>query len=120
MPAHLRPSRGKDDVGTWDFIFDRTSDGRSLKWLNLVYEYTGECLALEARRGMTADRDPRHPRRGRDATRWPAAPGLRIFNIVCSKHFGQVVIIPTTTQPPGLEARVGCLLLLQQADGQLP
>src|SRR5438445_786134 len=24
---HLRPSRGKDDVWTWDFIFDRTSDG---------------------------------------------------------------------------------------------
>jgi putative transposase len=31
--CHLRPSRGKDDVWTWDFIFDRTSDGRSLKWL---------------------------------------------------------------------------------------
>src|SRR5512135_884575 len=46
--------------------------------------------------------------------------GLRIFNIVCSKHLGQVVIIPTTPQPLGLEARVGCLLLLQQADGQLP
>jgi transposase InsO family protein len=52
--CHLRPSRGKDDVWTWDFIFDRTSDGRSLKWLSLVDEYTRECLALEARRGMTA------------------------------------------------------------------
>jgi transposase InsO family protein len=53
--CHLRPSRGKDDVWTWDFLFDRTSDGRSLKWLSLVDEYTRECLALEARRGMTAD-----------------------------------------------------------------
>jgi putative transposase len=53
--CHLRPSRGKDDVWTWDFIFDRTSDGRSLKWLSIVDEYTRECLALEARRGMTAD-----------------------------------------------------------------
>ena len=53
--CHLRPSRGKDDVWTWDFIFDRTSDGRSLKWLSLVDEYTRECLALEARRGMTAE-----------------------------------------------------------------
>lgn len=52
--CHLRPSRGKDDVWTWDFIFDRTSDGRSLKWLSLIDEYTRECLALEARRGMTA------------------------------------------------------------------
>ena len=36
--CHLRPSRGKDDVWTWDFIFDRTGDGRSLKWLSIVDE----------------------------------------------------------------------------------
>jgi putative transposase len=53
--CHLRPSRGKDDVWTWDFIFDRTSDGRSLKWLSIIDEYTRECLALEARRNMTAE-----------------------------------------------------------------
>ena len=53
--CHLRPSRGKDDIWTWDFIFDRTSDGRSLKWLSLVDEYTRECLVLEARRSMTAE-----------------------------------------------------------------
>jgi transposase InsO family protein len=52
--CHIRPSRGKDDVWTWDFIFDRTSDGRGLKWLSLIDEYTRECLALEPRRGMTA------------------------------------------------------------------
>lgn len=53
--CHLRPSRGKDDVWAWDFIFDRTRDGRSLKWLSIVDEYTRECLALEARRGMIAE-----------------------------------------------------------------
>ena len=53
--CHLRPARGKDDVWTWDFIFDRTSDGRSLKWLSIIDEYTRECLALEARRGITAE-----------------------------------------------------------------
>lgn len=53
--CHLRPSRGKDDVWTWDFTFDRTRDGRSLKWLSLIDEYTRECLALEARRSMTAE-----------------------------------------------------------------
>jgi putative transposase len=53
--CHLRPARGKDDVWTWDFMFDRTSDGRSLKWLSIIDEYTRECLALEARRGMTAE-----------------------------------------------------------------
>jgi putative transposase len=52
--CHLEPSRGKDAVWTWDFIFDRTSDGRSLKWLSLIDEYTRECLSLEARRSMTA------------------------------------------------------------------
>jgi transposase InsO family protein len=53
--CHLRPSLGKDDVWTWDFVFDRTADGRSLKWLTLIDEYTRECLVLEARRGMTAE-----------------------------------------------------------------
>ena len=52
--CHLRPSRGKDDVWAWDFVFDRTSDGRSIKWLTLIDEYIRECLALEARRCMTA------------------------------------------------------------------
>ena len=52
--CHLRSSRGKDDVWAWDFVFDRTSDGRSIKWLTLIDEYTRECLALEARRCMTA------------------------------------------------------------------
>jgi transposase InsO family protein len=52
--CHLRPARGKDDVWTWDFLFDRTSDGRSLKWLSLIDEFTRECLSLEARRRMTA------------------------------------------------------------------
>ena len=42
-----------------------TSDGRSLKWLSLIDEYTRECLALEARRGMTAEEIPCHPGRGR-------------------------------------------------------
>jgi putative transposase len=29
--CHLKPSRGKYGVWTWDFLFDRTSDGRSLR-----------------------------------------------------------------------------------------
>jgi transposase InsO family protein len=53
--CHLRPSLGKDDVWTWDFLFDRTSNGRSLKWLSLIDEYTRECLVLEARPSMTAE-----------------------------------------------------------------
>jgi transposase InsO family protein len=44
----------KDHVWAWDFIFDRTSNGRSIKWLSIVDEYTRECLALEVGRTMTA------------------------------------------------------------------
>jgi putative transposase len=50
----LRPAEYKDHVWAWDFLHDRTSDGRPLKWLTLVDEYTRECLALEVGRGMTA------------------------------------------------------------------
>jgi putative transposase len=33
-----QPARFQNDVGTWDFIHDRTADGRPLKWLTLVDE----------------------------------------------------------------------------------
>ena len=49
-----RPAGHKGHVWAWDFLHDRTADGRPLKWLTLVDEYTRECLALEVRRGMTA------------------------------------------------------------------
>jgi transposase InsO family protein len=42
----------KDHVWAWDFVFDRTESGRSIKWLSIVDEYTRECLALEVDRRM--------------------------------------------------------------------
>ncbi len=47
----LRPEH-RNHVWAWDFIHDRTQDGRSLKWLTVVDEYTRECLALEVGRRM--------------------------------------------------------------------
>jgi transposase InsO family protein len=44
----MQPAQFKNDVWTCDFIHDRTADGRPLKWLTLVDEYTRECLALHA------------------------------------------------------------------------
>ena len=44
----------KDHVWAWDFLFDVTVSGGTLKWLTVVDEYTRECLALEVGRGMTA------------------------------------------------------------------
>jgi putative transposase len=43
-----------NQVWAWDFIFDRTANGRSLKWLTLIDEYTRECLVLEVGRTMTS------------------------------------------------------------------
>jgi transposase InsO family protein len=40
-------------VWTCDFIHDRTADGRPLKWLTLVDEYTRECLVLNAASSLT-------------------------------------------------------------------
>jgi len=44
----------KNHVWAWDFVFDADVRGRSLKWFNLIDEYTRECLALEVERSMTA------------------------------------------------------------------
>jgi transposase InsO family protein len=49
---HRATHRGH--VWAWDFVHDRTADGRPLKWLSVVDEFTRECVALEVRRGMTA------------------------------------------------------------------
>jgi putative transposase len=49
-----RPAEHKNHVWAWDFLHDRTSDGRPLKWFTMVDEYTRECLLLEVGRGMPA------------------------------------------------------------------
>ena len=41
-------------VWTYDFMFDATSDGRQLKFLNVIDEYTRLCLRIEVGRSMTA------------------------------------------------------------------
>jgi putative transposase len=43
-----QPAAFKNDVWTCDFLFDRTADGKPLKWLSVVDEYTRECLVLYA------------------------------------------------------------------------
>ena len=44
----------KNQVWAWDFVHDRTTEGRSLKWLTIVDEYTRECLALRVARSIKA------------------------------------------------------------------
>ena len=51
----LRPEH-KDHVWSYDFMVDRTTDGRAFKILNIIDEYTRECLAiLVARKIKTQD-----------------------------------------------------------------
>jgi len=42
-PTHIR---------SYDFVMDRTQDGRPLKLLTIVDEYTRECLAIAVRRRL--------------------------------------------------------------------
>lgn len=51
----LLKSERKDHVWCWDFVFDRTTSGSSLKWLSIVDEYTRECLTLKVDRSITSE-----------------------------------------------------------------
>lgn len=49
----LRPEH-KDHVWSYDFVMDRTSDGRAFRILTIIDEYTRECLATLVKRGITS------------------------------------------------------------------
>ncbi len=44
----------KDHVWSYDFLTDRTEDGRQVRLLAVIDEYTRECLAIEVGRSFTA------------------------------------------------------------------
>ena len=50
----LRPQH-KDHVWSYDFVADRTDDGRPLRMLTLLDEYTRECLAIDVERRLTSE-----------------------------------------------------------------
>ncbi len=45
----------RDHVWSYDFVIDRTEDGRRLKMMPIVDEYTRECLTIEVERSITAE-----------------------------------------------------------------
>jgi transposase InsO family protein len=47
----LRPER-PNHVWAYDFVMDRTRDGRAVRMLTVIDEYTRECLAIRAGRRM--------------------------------------------------------------------
>jgi len=50
----LRPEH-RDHVWSYDFVFDRTHDGRRLRMLTVIDEFTRECLAIDVSRRMTSE-----------------------------------------------------------------
>ena len=50
----LRPEH-RDHVWSYDFMMDRTRDGKAFKILNIIDEYTRECLATLVARKITAE-----------------------------------------------------------------
>jgi putative transposase len=52
--VRLRPEH-RDHVWSYDFIIDRTVDGKKFKILNIIDEYTRECLATLVDRKIKAD-----------------------------------------------------------------
>ena len=43
------------DVWTWDFVQSSTVDGRTIRFLNIVDEYTRQCLAIKVGRSITSE-----------------------------------------------------------------
>jgi len=52
--VRLRPSY-TDHVWSYDFVQDRTSDGRAFRMLTLINEYSRECLAIDVARKLTSE-----------------------------------------------------------------
>ena len=44
----------RDHVWSYDFVQDRTSDGRKFRMLTIIDEYTRECLAIRVRRRLSS------------------------------------------------------------------
>ncbi len=49
----LRPERA-NHVWSWDFVFDRTDDGRPIKLMVVIDEYSRQCLAIHVARRIRA------------------------------------------------------------------
>ena len=51
--VRLRPER-RNHVWSYDFVSARTHDGRSVRMLNLIDEFTRECLAIRVARRLSS------------------------------------------------------------------
>ena len=51
--VRLRPEH-KDHVWSYDFVMDRTSEGKAFRMLTILDEYTRECLDIVVKRSITS------------------------------------------------------------------
>lgn len=49
----LRPLH-RDHVWSYDFVEDKTNDGRKFRMFNVIDEYTRECLAIKVKRKLNS------------------------------------------------------------------
>jgi hypothetical protein len=67
VPARRRFAQFPNHVRALDFQHDASSDGRELKFLNVVHEFTREAMAIEVDRRSTQIRQSRY------SIAWPKA-----------------------------------------------
>jgi len=53
--CHVVPAESINDVWSWDFVQTSTLDGRTIRFLNIVDEYTRVCLSIKAGRSITSE-----------------------------------------------------------------
>jgi transposase InsO family protein len=53
--CHRRRATAINDVWCWDFVYDRTVHGQSLKWLSIVDEYSRRCIALDVSKSIRSE-----------------------------------------------------------------
>lgn len=51
----VQPAAFTNDVWTWDFVQSSTVDGTTVRFLNVVDEYTRRCLTIKVARGITSE-----------------------------------------------------------------
>lgn len=50
--CHRHRATHVNHVWSWDFVFDRTESGQTLKWFVIVDEFTRRCITLDVSRGF--------------------------------------------------------------------
>ncbi len=52
---HPAAANAPNHVWSYDFVMDRTADGRSFRMQTIVDEFTRECLAIDVSRELTSE-----------------------------------------------------------------